>query len=148
MDTLENTYLQKRSRYDSLIAQNDPTKVTEIKSLNSELAALLQKMLVEVSRVKEDAGKIDTYRNELIAKLIKVQNDHNIMLQQKDQLETLKLLQGHEKVKFDATFFWYAFFLGVVSIAFVLVLMWKGHKAPAMPAMISSPAMTPPLMYR
>ena len=148
MDILENTYVQKRARYESLIAQNDPAKVTELKSLNAELAAILQKMLVEVSRVKQDAGKIDTYRNELIGKLIKVQNDHNIMLQQKDQLETLKLLQGHERVKFDATFFWYALFLGIVSIAFILVLMWKGHKAPAIPAMTSSPATTAPLMYR
>jgi hypothetical protein len=148
MDTLEKSYVQKRAQYEALIAQNDPSKVSELKDLNAQLAKILQSMLVELSTVKNDATKIDAYRDELIKKLIKVQNDHNAMLQQRDHVNTLRELKGHEQSRFNATFFWYALFLAIVSIIFVIALMWKGgYKAPAMPTMISNPTTMLPLTY-
>lgn len=148
MDTLEQSYVEKRHRYDQLIAQNDPRKMEDIKTLNKDIAKILQAMLVELAKVKDDAGKIDTYRNELIAKLIGIQNDHNAMITQKDHEITLKELKRNETVIFNATFFWYAVFLAIVTIMFVGVLMWKGgYKEPIIPAAISNPTTMPPFTY-
>ena len=148
MDTLEQLYVQKRSQYDSLIAQNDPRKIENIKALNKEIATILQAMLVELSKVKEDAGKIDSHRKELINKLIIIQNDHNAMLEQKDHEITLKELKRNDSEAFNATLFWYALFLGLVTIAFVGVLMWKGgYKEPIIPTTISNPATMAPFTY-
>ena len=145
MDILEQTYVKKRAEYDALVAQNDPSKIQEITVLNAQLGAILQSMIVEVSKAKDNAGKIDLYRDQLIKKLIKVQNDHNAMMAQRDKVDTLKALRGHETKKFNATFFWYALFLGIVSLAFVIVLMMKGgYKAPTMPTMASRPTTMPP----
>ena len=148
MDSLEQTYVEKRNRYDQLIAQNDPRKMDDIKTLNKDIAKILQAMLVELSKVKDDAGKIDAYRDELIKKLISIQNDHNVIITKKDHETTLKELKRNESVAFNATFFWYALFLGIVTIAFVAILMWKGgYKAPIIPTAISNPATMAPLTY-
>ena len=147
MDTLEQAYVKKRGEYNDLVARNDPSKIQEITAINAQLAEILQAMIVETSKAKDNAGKIDLYRDQLIKKLIKVQNDHNAVMAQKDKADTLKELRGHETKKFNATFFWYALFLGIVSLAFLIVLMWKGgYKAPTMPTMASKPATMPPFM--
>ena len=104
-------------------------------------------MLEEVAKVKGNAANLTIYRDELMKKLVKIQNDSSILLKQKDQYETLKMLQGHEQAKFDGAFYWWAFALGIVTILFFIVLMWKGgYKAPAMPTMMSSPTTTPAFM--
>lgn len=145
MDSLEQSYVEKRRRYDQLISQNDPRKMDDIKNLNKEIAKILQSMLVELSKVKEDAGKIDAYRDELIKKLVSIQNDHNAMITKKDHETTLKELNRNETVAFNANFFWYAVFLVIVTIMFVGVLMWKGgYKEPIIPAAISNPTTMPP----
>ena len=148
MDTLEQTYAEKRRRYDQMIAQNDPRKTEDIKALNKEIAKILQSMLVELSKVKEDAGKIDTYRRELITKLIGIQNDHNAMVKQRDHEITLKEMKRNDSVEFNGTLFWYAVFLTIVTIAFVFVLMWKGgYKEPIIPAAMTNPTTMPPFTY-
>jgi hypothetical protein len=148
MDTLEQTYAEKRRRYDQMIAQNDPRKTEDIKALNKEIAKILQSMLVELSKVKEDAGKIDTYRRELITKLIGIQNDHNAMVKQRDHEITLKEMKRNDSVEFNGTLFWYAVFLTIVTIAFVFVLMWKGgYKEPIIPAAMTNPTIMPPFTY-
>ena len=148
MDTLEQTYVEKRRRYDQLIAQNDPRKMDDIRTLNKDIAKILQSMLTELSKVKDDAGKIDSYRNELIQKLIGIQNDHNAMITKRDHEITLKELKKNESIAFNATFFWYAVFLVIVTISFVGVLMWKGgYKEPIIPTAISNPATMAPFTY-
>ena len=148
MDTLEQTYVEKRRRYDQLIAQNDPRKMDDIKNLNKEIAKILQAMLVELSKVKDDAGKIDVYRDELIKKLVSIQNDHNAIITKKDHETTLKELKKNETVAFNESFFWYGVFLVIVTIAFVAVLMWKGgYKEPIIPTAISNPATMAPFTY-
>jgi hypothetical protein len=147
MDELERAYTLKRAKYDALIAENNPSKVPDIQALNAELSTILHGMLQEVTKVKGDAGKLDIYRDELVKKLVKVQNDYSIMLKQKDQYDTLKLLQNHEQTKFNAVLFWYILALGIVTFLFIIVLMWKGgYKAPTMPTMMSSPMTSPPFM--
>jgi len=146
MNTLERDYVTKRAEYDRLIALNDPSKLPDIQALNTELSKILHSMLEEVAKVKGSANKLTPYRDELMQKLVKIQNESSIMLKQRDQYETLRALQAHEKTNFDATLFWYMFSLGIVTLLFIIVLIWKGgYKLPTIPTTTSSATTMPAL---
>jgi len=146
MDALEREYRNTKSHYDSLIARNNPSLIFQIQHLNHQLAMILHRMLEEVSKVRGDASKLNPYRDELMRKLIKIQNDSSILLKQKDQYETLRSLRMHEQTKFDKRLFWYLLLLGVVTFIFIIVLIWKGgYKLPTMPTTTSSATTMPAL---
>ena len=146
MDALEREYKTFRVEYDKLIALNDTTKLPLIQQFNSRLSYILHIMLEEVSKVRGDASKLNPYRDELMQKLIKIQNDSSIIMKQRDQYETLRALQAHEQIKFDDTLFWYLISLGIITIIFIIVLLWKGgYKLPTMPTTTSSATIMPAL---
>ena len=146
MNALEREYKVVKEKYDSLIALNNPTNLPIIQRLNSELSRILHSMLEEVSKVKGDASKLNPYRNELMRKLIKIQNDSSILLKQKDQYETLRSLRMYEQTKFDKRLFWYLLLLGIITFIFIIVLIWKGgYKLPTMPTTTSSATTMPAL---
>jgi len=148
MDVLERNYVLKRKEYDALIASNNPN-IDQIKKLNKELSALLDSMLVELAKVKEDAGHIERHRDDLVRKLVSIQKDYNNLLDERDQVATLRALRGHQEVKFNGVFFWYAVALAIVSVIFFFVLMWKGgYKAPTIPTITSIPITMAPFTYR
>jgi hypothetical protein len=144
MDALERDYRTKRAEYDRLIALNNPTNLPQIQRLNSELSEILHRMLEEVTKVRGDANKLNPYRDELMRKLVKIQKDSSILLKQKDQYETLRALRMHEQVKFDKRLFWYLLLLAIVTLIFIIVLLWKGgYKLPTMPTTTSSATTMP-----
>jgi hypothetical protein len=144
MAALERDYRTKRAEYDRLIALNNPVNLPQIQHLNVQLSGILHRMLEEVTKVRGDANKLNPYRDELMRKLIKIQNDSSILQKQKDQYETLRALQAHEKIKFDDTLFWYLISLGIVTLIFIFVLLWKGgYKLPTMPTTTSSATTMP-----
>ena len=146
MDALERDYTTKRAEYDRLIALNNPVNLPRIQALNIELSAVLHKMLEEVTKVRGDASKLNPYRDELMRKLVKVQNESSILLKQKDQYETLRSLRMHEQVKFDKRLFWYLLILAIITLIFIIVLIWKGgYKLPTMPTTTSSETTMPAL---
>jgi hypothetical protein len=144
MDALQRDYAIKRTEYDRLIALNDPSKVPNIQALNVQLSGILHNMLEEIAKVKGTADKLNIYRDDLMRKLVKIQNESSILLKQKDQYETLRALQAHEQTKFDETLFWYLVSLGIVTLIFIIVLIWKGgYKLPTMPTTTSSATTIP-----
>jgi len=151
MDALEREYKATQFQYDSLMSRNfidrnHPGFIYQVQHWNRQLSGILHKMLEEVSRVRGDANKLNPYRDELMRKLIKIQNDASILQKQRDQYETLRALHAHEKIKFDDTLFWYLISLGILTIIFIIVLLWKGgYKLPEMPTMINSATTTPAL---
>jgi hypothetical protein len=146
MDALERDYRNTKSHYDSLIARNNPSLIFQIHHVNFQLSMILHRMLEEVSKVRGDANKLKPYRDELMRKLIKIQNDSSILLKQKDQYETLRSLRMHEQTKFDKRLFWYLLLLGIVTFIFIIVLIWKGgYKLPTMPTTTSSATTMPAL---
>ena len=146
MDALESNYVQRKREYDALISSTTPN-VDAIKAKNLELSSILNGMLDELAKVKDDAGHIEKVRDDLVAKLVKVQNDYNVLVNQKDKVETLKTLRVHEDERFYATFYWYGIGLLIVSVLFFFVLMAKGgYRAPTMPTMMMSPITTAPFI--
>jgi capsule polysaccharide export protein KpsE/RkpR len=146
MDALERDYRTKRAEYDRLISLNNPANLPQIQSLNSELSVILHRMLEEVAKIRGSANNLQTYRDDLMRKLLKIQNESSILLKQKDQYETLRALQAYEKTKFDATLFWYLLSLAIFTVIFIIVLLWKGgYKLPTMPTTTSSATTIPAL---
>ena len=146
MDALERDYRTKRAEYDRLIALNNPVNLPQIQQLNVQLSGILHRMLEEVTKVRGDANKLNPYRDELMRKLVKIQNDSSILLKQKDQYETLRSLRMHEQTKFDKRLFWYLLSLAIVTLIFIIVLIWKGgYKLPTMPTTTSSATTMPAL---
>ena len=91
MNALQQTYVMKKSAYETMIASSNPN-VNELKRLNIELSNLLTQMLTELAKVRQDAGHIEQYRNELVRKLVVIQKDYTTLLNEREQLHTLR---GH-----------------------------------------------------
>jgi hypothetical protein len=146
MDALERDYKTKRAEYDRLIALNNPVNLTQIQFLNGQLSVILHSMLEEVTKVRGDANKLNLYRDDLMKKLVKIQNESSILLKQKDQYETLRSLRMYEQTKFDKRLFWYLLLLAIITLIFIIVLIWKGgYKLPTMPTTTSSATTIPAL---
>ena len=144
MNSLEQSFAIKKSIYEAKIASSNPN-VEELKRLNTELSGILTQILSELAKVKQDAGHIEQYRNELVRKLVAVQKDYTTLLNEREQLHTLRALRAHEEMKFNASFFWYGLAFTIVAILFFFILLWKGHKAPTIPTTTSN-AMTMPAL--
>jgi hypothetical protein len=151
MDDLEREYRATQFQYENLMSRdfvdrNHPGFIYQVQHWNQKLSEILHRMLEEVSKVKGDASKLKPYRDELMRKLIKIQNDSSVLQKQKDQYETLKALQSHEKTKFNAALFWYMISLFILTLIFIGVLLWKGgYKLPTMPTTTSSATTMPAL---
>jgi hypothetical protein len=149
MDALERDYRTTQAHYDDLMSRtyvdrNHPAFISRVQYWNQQLSGILHRMLEEVSKVRGDASKLNPYRDELMRKLIKIQNDSSILMKQKDQYETLRALQAHEKTKFDAALFWYMILLFILTLTFIIVLIWKGgYKLPTIPTTTSSATTMP-----
>jgi triphosphoribosyl-dephospho-CoA synthetase len=142
MNALQQTYAIKKSAYETMIASSNPN-VNELKRLNTELSNLLTQMLTELAKVKEDAGHIEQYRNDLVRKLVAVQKDYTTLLSEREQLRTLRALREYEETKFNAAFFWYGLAFVIVTVVFFFILLWKGYKAPTIPTTTSSATTMP-----
>ena len=143
MNALQQTYVMKKSAYETMIASSNPN-VNELKRLNIELSNLLTQMLTELAKVRQDAGHIEQYRNELVRKLVVIQKDYTTLLNEREQLHTLRALRAHEEIKFNSAFFWYGLAFTIVAILFFFILLWKGHKATTIPTTTSSATTMPP----
>jgi hypothetical protein len=134
----------KKSAYETMIASRNPN-MNEIRRLNAELSFLLTQMLNELAKVRQDAGHIEKYRNDLVRKLVAIQKDHTTLLSERQQLKTLRALREYEETKFNAAFFWYGLAFTIVIILFFFILLWKGHKTTTSPTTTNSATMMPPL---
>jgi hypothetical protein len=143
MNALQQTYAIKKSAYETMIASSNPN-VNELKRLNNELSFLLTQMLTELAKVRQDAGHIEQYRNDLVRKLVVIQKDYTTLLNEREQLRTLRALREYEETKFNAAFFWYGLVFTILAILFFFILLWKGHKATTSPITTSSATTMPP----
>ena len=147
MQALESQYEAKKRDYDTLVAANNPTaNSARITTLNGEMAALLQEMLSQVTTMRGNAARLESYRDELIRKLVGVQNERTLLQEQKDQYAALHKLQTHEQTVFNSTLFWYAAALGIVFVIFFFILVQKGQSAPTMPTTTTSATTMPAFM--
>jgi uncharacterized protein YdaL len=149
MDELEQRYQTLHQNYETLIASGDPGSVRQIESLNKQLSDVLAEMLEKVASVRDNVGNIETYRNDLSKRLVRIQQDYNGLAVSHDKIETLRRIRDDQKTNFDTAFFWYALFLIIACILlFFALVISGGQRVAANPAMMNTPSNMPPFTYR
>ena len=149
MDELEQRYQTLHQNYETLIASGDPNSVGQIESLNKQLSDVLAEMLEKVASVRDNAANIETYRNDLSKRLVRIQQDYNGLAASHDKIETLRRIRDDQKTNFDTAFFWYALFLIIACILlFFALVISGGQRVAANPAMMNTPSNMPPFTYR
>lgn len=148
---LEKKYKQQMTEYNALVSDsirdNDTTKLDKIRQLNQSIATTLDEMISVITQAKQKNGNIEIYRDELIAKLQRIQKDYNGLLQNTDTLETLRRIRNQEEKEANGSIFWLVGGFIVLCILTLLAMMFFGsQKAESATMMPTSVATTMPLI--
>lgn len=144
MDETKKQYTQQLQEYDRVVDEairaQDLSKLPKIKDLNAGLAKTLNKMIEDLTFLKKDTPDIKKTRDELLERLRKIQKDYNGLLENTDQLETLRRIRQQESREADRQLYMYLIFFLLVALAIVLfVLFFSGQKKDATAASASMP---------
>lgn len=129
------------------LASNDATKLPEIRMLADRAIASLNKRIEDITYLKTDTSNIRMERDRLLSVLRRIQSDYNGLLENTDDLETLRRIREQEGGAAQKEQLWYlvAFLIAAVALLGVIFVM-GGQKALATAISPSTPAISPPLM--
>ena len=139
MNELKARFAQEEAAYEAAIQAGN---ADQARALNVQLAATLSQM---IGASAMNPTNIKSYRDELIAKLIRIQRDYNGLIVSTDQLETLRRIRNHETTKFDSTFTLYLWAFLLLSIVLIVVLLFKTQRVATTAMSAVSPATMPAL---
>jgi hypothetical protein len=134
---MKSRFAQEEAEYEAAIKQGD---VAGAQAMNVQLSQTVSSMLAAAAANPDD---IDSYRDELVKKLIRIQRDYNGLITSTDQLETLRRIRGYEASKFDSTFLFYLWAFLLLCIVLLVVVLFKTQRVAITPMSAPSPAMTP-----
>ena len=140
--------LYRKLAQDALNVDDKTSIITQIKSVNQQLAGVLDKMLMAVAQVKQDGSKITEYKDELVRRLRTIRSDYDNLRKNTDQLETLRRIREYEQSKASGSLNWYLLGFFVLCGVLVLFMFIFGRQASfdASAAMPASPTITAPFM--
>lgn len=128
MDELRASYTTKLKEYDDTIKEalesRDASKIEKIRQLNSEIGKLLEKMIEQMTFLKQDTPLLKRERDILVEKLRRIQMDYNGLLVNTDELETLRRIRMQETDLTKRDLYRYLAFFFIVAIGIVLLLMF------------------------
>jgi len=127
MDELEQKYAELHNLYEEEISNaiNDPEKadMAKIKKLNLQLTDILHQMIEALTNVKKESGNIVIYRDELLQRLRRIQNEYNGLADASDNVETLRMIRKTEYLRANKDInFYMVFFLAACVILIILIL--------------------------
>lgn len=143
---LHQTYQTKLALYDSkvtaAIATNDTSVLPELRTLNAELATLLDQILSETTNLTP----LSTSRAELVAALARVQQDATHLRSSSDTLERLRRMRESSGAPRSEVLFYLGAFL-LVCLGILAMLFMGSSQSSSVPTMTSSiPPSTAPLV--
>lgn len=151
MDDLEQKYTEQHGLYEeavaAAIANPQTADMNKIMAMNASLSKILHDMIETLTNAKSESGGLVVYRDELIARLRKIQEEYSGMAANADKLETLRRIREAEETRANGSFGLY--FLGLISAMIVLIIMiiWKGAPTLKVPTMqLPSVLPTSPLL--
>lgn len=126
---------------------NDASRLPEIRTLADRAMLALNKRIEELTYLKTNTPDIRMERDHLLAVLRRIQTDYSGLIENTDDLETLRRIREQEGGAAKQELMWYmmAFFVLAVALLGVIFIM-GGQKALATAISPSTPAMSPPLM--
>lgn len=150
MMELRQDYRVHLSDYDrrarDAIRDPTPTAIEAVKEANMRVAAVLERMIEMNARARQQTGNVRAEREELMAKLRRIQEDYNGLLRDTDTLRTLQRIREYEEAKADKSLYTYLiiFLVGCLVLLLVLVLRSGSQStATAAPMPSNAAAMTP-----
>lgn len=149
---LDARYKQQLQLYDAYIhdaVQSNsvsPETVEKIKQTNQAIANTLDEMIALITQSKKTDGNIQVYRDELVARLHRIQKDYNGLLQNTDTLETLRRIRNQEEKEANGSLFWLIVGFLVICILVLILMIVFGQKKASADIIPISPATTAPLI--
>ena len=150
LDALTAQYTALKAQYTTLANQaaatpaQIPTLLPQIQSVNQQIASVLDQML-QASQYARQSPNSDTYRDQLIEQLARIQSDYNGLKTSTDALETLRRIRGFQDTSWQSPLFVYVALLLLVSLVLVLVMLFRRQKSASAMAPSASPAAIPTL---
>lgn len=150
MMELWRDYQAELKKYDEsardAIRDPTPAAIEAVKKANMRVAAVLERMIEMNTLARQQMRNIPFERNELMAKLRRIQEDYNGLLRDTDTLRTLQRIREYEEVKADKSLYTYLiiFLVGCLVLLLVLVLRSGSQSTTtAAPMPSNAAAMTP-----
>jgi NAD-specific glutamate dehydrogenase len=138
------TAYERRAR--DAIRDPTPAAIEAVKEANTRVAAVLERMIEMNAQARQQTGDVRAERDELMAKLRRIQEDYNGLLRDTDTLRTLQRIREYEEAKADKSLYTYLiiFLVGCLVLLLVLVLRSGSQStATAAPMPSNAAAMTP-----
>lgn len=153
MDDLSRQYQQRIDRYNQLIDDalktpaNLQRNLAQIKTLNVEIAAILDKMMAQLAMVKKNDSNFLAQRDQLYKNLARIQKESNALAQDKDTLETLRRIREFDEseTKSSLNIYVVAFLILALVVLMVLVFKRPTSQSDMTTTMPSNPAAIPAL---
>lgn len=141
MAELKADYDAKSAEYsrliDTAVTSGSTSSMDQIRQLNVELSSLLEQM---ISVSDPQRRSMPLVRDELVERLRRIQLDYNGLLQNTDDLETLRRIRAQEEGGFWSVFYVHLGFLAAAFVAVVAVLIYTRRATTTETTM--SPAMS------
>lgn len=131
MNVLEQQYLSQREEYNKLIdnamERGAREYITKIQDLNSSMSETIAKMMAALDSTKINPEDIVFYRKQLEERLLRIQNDYNLLKSNTDEMETLRRIRQYEETKANTSINLYMIGLALLSIVLILVIFVFGR---------------------
>lgn len=125
---------------------NDASLLPEIRSLNSTIASLLNEEVQKLTYMRTETSDISQERDRLLERLRQIQKDYNGLLENTDNLETLRRIRQQESVEGRRMFTIYLIaFLGL-CLAVIAYLLFFAQKKATTAIMAATPPSIPTLV--
>jgi hypothetical protein len=121
------------------------TLLPQIQSVNQQIAAVLDQMITQTQYVPPGPNS-DTYRDQLVEQLTRIQSDYNGLKNNTDALKTLRRIRSFQDTSWQSTLALYLTGFLVVALLLVLVMLFRRQKSVSPTAPSMSPTAMPPLM--
>lgn len=131
MDELARQYQQRIDRYNQLVGDglknpgNFRKNMNQIKTLNIEISAILDKMMEQLAMVKQDNASFIAQRDQLYKNLQRIRREANALAQDKDTLETLRRIREFDESESKTSLNIYVVAFLILALVVLLVLVFK-----------------------
>jgi hypothetical protein len=121
------------------------TLLPQIQSLNQQIASVLDQMLTAMQYARQGPNS-ESYRDQLVEQLSRIQTDYNGLKTNTDTMETLRRIRGFQDESWKSPLLTYVAILLIAALVLVLVMLFRRQKADSATMPSASPAAIPPLM--
>jgi len=147
--TLDTNYQSQVAAYEaavnSSIQRNDPSRLTELRTMSEGIQTTLNKMIENLTYLKKETPDLKAERDKLLEDLRRIQQDYSAMLTNTDDLETLRRIRQQENGEARRMLIIYLMAFLFASCMLLVYVIYTGRKTPTSATTAATPTMSPAL---